>query len=142
MRVLLDACVLSEIHKPKGNRSVKHVVDSIPSPNLYLSVITVGEMIKEIELLPDGKRKSDLQRWIYEIERDYSESILSIDLETVHIWGSITANAQKKGFNIPISDGLIAATAIQHGLFLMTRNLSDFEHTGVMIINPWSNISE
>ena len=138
MRVLLDTCVLSELRYPKPCEKVRHAIDQVDNENLFVSVITIGEIIKGISLLDDGKRKSSLQQWLQTLERNYTENILPIDLQTSHIWGEITALAQKKGKTIPISDALIAATAIRNGLYVMTRNVNDFCDTGAMVVNPWS----
>jgi toxin FitB len=137
MRVLLDTCVLSEIRKKKGSSVVKNAVQTFSNTDLFLSVITIGEIVKGIELLGSSKRKKELTAWVQGLERDFSESILSIDIETVIIWGDLTASAQKSGKTVPACDGLIAATAKRHGLHLMTRNVIDFEPTGAMIFNPW-----
>jgi toxin FitB len=137
MRVLLDTCVLSELYKPEPLAAVHEAVNNIPDENLYLSVITLGEIGKGIALLADSRRKQELSVWCAHIEHAYSERLLPINTETATIWGEITAKAQQDGFVIPASDGLIAATALQHGLHLMTRNVKDFEPAHVMFINPW-----
>lgn len=138
MRVLLDTCVLSEIRKSKGATSVKEAVNYIPDENLYISVISLGEIIKGIELLKQCKQKTVLKKWMLNLETDYGNSILPIDKETAEIWGRMTASLQKNGKILSVCDGLIAATAKRHGLYIMTRNVSDFEDTGIAIINPWT----
>src|SRR5712691_400506 len=75
------------------------------------------------------QKKRALQTWLQTLERYYADRLLSIDLETSHIWGELTAAARKAGRTIPASDGLIAATARRHGLHVMTRNTADFEPT-------------
>lgn len=135
--MLLDTCVISELRKEAPHKSVLDAVKAIPSDNLFLSVITLGEIIKGIALLDDGKRKRDLQSWLLELERLYEDRILPVDSETVRIWGELTAEAQKKGVSIAVSDGLIAATARRHGLHVMTRNESDFGESGALLVNPW-----
>jgi len=137
VRVLLDTCVLSEIQRQQGNPQVRERVQAIHGDDLFLSVLTVGELTKGIELLETGTRQTTLRQWLLSLEQDYEDRILSIDTETARIWGEITAGAQSKGRTIPASDGLIAATAIRHGLHVMTRNVADFAHTGAMLINPW-----
>ena len=139
MRVLLDTCVLSELRRPSGNRGVFRAVEEISSENLFVSVISIGEIVKGISLLVDGKRKKELQSWVQALERYYADRILTIDLETTRIWGEMTAKAQNSGKIIPVSDGLIASTARRHGLHVMTRNTADFTPTGAMLINPWEN---
>ena len=137
MRVLLDTCVLSEIRKANGNRGVRRAVNEVSDDDLFISVISIGEIAKGIELLEGGKRKRVLQSWLQILERDYASRILPLDREAAHIWGELTAAAQKRGKIVASNDGLIAATAHRHGLHVITRNISDFEPTGAMLINPW-----
>lgn len=137
MRILLDTCVLSELYKPEPLKTVYEAVNSIPDEHLFISVITVGEISKGIAILPVGQRKQSLLKWFSTIEHEFADRLLPITAETASIWGKITAAAQQEGFMIHASDGLIAATALQHGLHLMTRNVKDFEPTTVMLINPW-----
>ncbi len=139
MRVLLDTCVLSEIRRPDGNRNVRRAVDEIADDDLYVSVVSIGEIAKGIALLEDGRRKRELQSWMQTLERDYADRLLPVDLEAAHMWGELTATAQKSGRVVSAGDGLIAATARRHGLHVMTRNIADFEPTGAMIINPWED---
>ena len=139
MKILLDTCVISEIRHPQGAESVKNTVQALAEEDLFISVISIGEIVKGIDLLNESKRKQELQAWVQGLERFYSERILPLDLETSHIWGELTAKAQKEGKIISVCDGLIASTAIRHGLHVMTRNTSDFEPTGAMIVNPWQN---
>ena len=139
MRVLLDTCVISELRKPDVNQNVKWRILEIPDDNLYISVISIGEITKGVSCLADGKNKKALQRWLRSLERLYGDRILAIDLETVQIWGELTANAKKGGVTIPAMDGLIAATARRHGLHVATRNTGDFDHTGAMLFNPWNS---
>jgi len=138
MRVLLDTCVLSELRRPKGHPGVRRAVDALDSDSLFLSVISVGEIAKGISLLNESKKKQDLLAWLQALEGHYADQILTIDLETSHTWGELTAAAQQAGKTIPATDGLIAATARRHGLHVMTRNTEHFAPTGVLLVNPWS----
>ena len=140
MRVLLDTCVLSELYKPAPLEAVRDAVVALPDENLYISVITFGEIGKGIALLPESRRKRDLSAWLAKIEIAYAERVLPIDAETTAIWGEITAAAQNKGFVIAAADGLIAATALHYGLHLMTRNVKDFKATGALLFNPWNDM--
>ena len=137
MRVMLDTCVLSELRKPDCNDNVRTSIEEIEDECLFVSVISIGEITKGINLLEESHRKRKLNRWLQAIESNYSDRILLIDLETVRIWGELTAKAQKSGDTIAAADGLIAATAIRSGLHVMTRNVGDFQPTGVLITNPW-----
>ncbi len=137
MRVLLDTCVISELWRKNGSEKVRKCVLGLKSEDTYLSVLTVGEIAKGIHLLNEGKKKRDLGNKLNVLENEYQENILDIELATIKIWGEILAVAQRKRRAIPVSDGLIAATAKRHGLHIMTRNISDFQGTGVMLVNPW-----
>ena len=137
MRVLLDTCVLSELRKPKVHPGVRQAVDALSDEELFVSVISIGEILKGISLLRESSRRGALEAWLKALERDYGDRLLSIDLETSRLWGELTAAAQKAGRVVHATDGLIAATALRHGLHVMTRNTADFEPTGVLLLNPW-----
>ena len=137
MRVLLDTCVVSELWRKGGSEKVRKHVSVLKSENTYLSVLTIGEITKGIHLLNESKKKRDLLNKLNMLENEYQQNILMIDLETIKLWGQILAISQKQGRPIPVSDGLIAASAKRHGLHIMTRNISDFEGSGVMLTNPW-----
>ena len=114
-------------------------MDAIRNRDLFSSVITVGELTKGITLLPAGRKQAALSEWLLVLEQDYAEMILPVDAETARVWGELTAAARTRGKTVSVSDGLIAATAIRHGLHVMTRNVSDFQDTGAMLINPWED---
>ena len=139
MRVLLDTCVVSELRLPKPDPGVARAIRGLDSDDLFVSAISIGKIVKGVALLPDGQKKRLLQSWLRALERHYGDRLLPIDLETCRMWGELTAAAQKAGRTIPASDGLIAATARQHGLYIMTRNTADFEPSGVPLLNPWES---
>lgn len=137
MRVLLDTCVVSELQRAAGNKRVRSRVESIQTQDLFLSVITVGELTRGVSQLPAGKKKTALAAWILRLEQGYGKRILPVDADTARIWGELTAAAQENGKPVGAADGLIAATGIRHGLHVMTRDVGDFSETGAMFINPW-----
>jgi toxin FitB len=137
VKVLLDTCTLAELRLPKGHPSVKSAVAEILDADLYLSVLTVGEVIKGIALLAAGRKKRNLTTWLISLENQFGDRILAVDIETARIWGEMMARAQKRGIIIPGTDGLLAATALRHGLHVMTRNTRHFEASGALIIDPW-----
>ncbi len=139
MRVLLDTCVLSELQRPNGSPAVKKAITALADDDIFISALTLGEITKGVALLPHGKKRERLQQWLHGLESLFPQRILPVDIETSQIWGEITASARKDGLTMPAIDGLIAATALRHGLHLMTRNVSDFAPSGVIIINPWEN---
>ena len=136
MNARLDTCVLTDLRKSDGHAGVKAAVAEIPDENLYLSVLTVGEIAKGIGLLAAGKKKA-LASWLTGLETRFSDRILGIDAETGRLWGELTARAQEAGEIIPAVDGLLAATALRHGLHVMTRNTRHFQASGALVIDPW-----
>jgi predicted nucleic acid-binding protein len=139
LRTLVDTCVLSEVQRKQGSRKVRERLESLPADDVFLSVLTIGELRKGIDKLKAGARKRSLDLWLEKMIAVAADRILPVDLETAMIWGEVTAKCEKKGKPIPAIDGLIAATALRHGLHLMTRNVNDFEATGVMLVNPWED---
>ena len=139
MKILLDTCTLAELRRPDGNPSVKAAVAEVPDADLYLSVLTVGEIVKGVALLAAGQKKRNLATWLVGLESQFGDRILAVDIETARIWGEMTARARKIGVAIPGTDGLLAATALRHGLHIMTRNTRHFEASGALIIDPWQD---
>lgn len=137
MSVLLDTCVVSELRRSDGNPRVREAVNAIPDDDLFLSVLTIGEIIKGIALLEPGKKQQALQEWVRKLQAEFADHILPVDLATCATWGEVTAPARGRGVTVPAVDGLIAATARRHGLYLMMRNVADFAATGVPVLDPW-----
>lgn len=140
MRVLLDTCVLTDLRHPQGNEAVKAAITAIPDGDLYLSALMVGEIARSVALLPDGRRKRTLNSWLVMLKSRFAERLLAVDLETTYLWGEITARVQQSGQTLPVVHGLVAATALRHGLRIMTRYPERFMATGVLIVNPWKEL--
>lgn len=138
MRFLLDTCVISELATKQPDPGVIRWVDSIDEEKLYLSVITIGEIKKGIEKLPDSRRKAALEEWI---ETDllirFGERILPIDTDVMLVWGELVADLERQGRRMPAIDSLIAAIALQGQLSLVTHNEDDFDNCGLDTVNPW-----
>jgi predicted nucleic acid-binding protein len=139
LRVLLDTCVLSELRRPNAHPAVRRAIEGFDANDVFVSVLSIGEVAKGIALLAESLKKRALQTWLLALESNYSERILSVDLETGRIWGELVAAAQKAGRPVAAVDALLAATARRHGLHLVTRNTTDFEPTGVLLLNPWAD---
>jgi predicted nucleic acid-binding protein len=137
MRVLLDTNVLAETKRPVPNPVVLARLASTPAQEKFVSVITIGEIAAGTARLEPGKRRRELEEWLAYAEQHFVDRLLPIDRDIAHLWGDLTARVAKTGRVLHAADGLIAATALHHGLRLMTRNVSDLEPTGVQIINPW-----
>lgn len=136
MRVLLDTCVISELAREGGKLAVRRFVEQLDDDDTFLSVITVGEITNGVMLLPPGKRKTALERWLLELERGFAGRLLPVDYAVASVWGEITARVRLQGSTLPIADGLIAATALHHGLHVATRNVKDFAASGVLLVDP------
>jgi toxin FitB len=133
---LVDTNVYSELVKPKPDAKVIAWLRSHES-ELYVSTITIGEIRRGIERLPDGKRRTQLRTWLQSLCDCMKGRVLSFNTSTAHVWGQLKAKWDKAGFSIPSLDSQIAATAQRHALTVVTRNTSDFEKTGVKILNPF-----
>ena len=139
MKFLLDTCVISELIARQPDSGLLEWIDNIAEERVYLSVITIGEIKKGIEKLPDSKRRSELVGWLEdELLVRFKDRLLPIDLNVMLVWGELTAGLEKKGRRMPAIDSLIAAIAAQGALSVVTRNETDFEHSGVPVINPWT----
>ena len=95
MKVLLDTCVLSELRRPKANPAVRRAVAALNDEDLFVSILSLGEIVKGIALLRESQSKRSLQTWLQTLERYYADRILPLDLRPSHIWGEITATPQK-----------------------------------------------
>ncbi|GMV32917.1 MAG: VapC toxin family PIN domain ribonuclease [Chloroflexi bacterium] len=138
MKYLLDTCVVSELISKQPNSDVIEFVDGLDPEDVFLSVITVGEIAKGIEKLPKSRRKQDLLTWLEEeLLIRFEGNIISLDIGVLMRWGELAAKLEGVGVTLPAIDALIAATALTHNMTIVTRNESDFENTGVEIINPW-----
>lgn len=137
MRTLVDTCVLSEIQRKGGDPSVRKRFAALPGEDVYLSVLTLGELRKGIDKLRASAKKKSLDVWYGQVVLSARGRVLPVDIETAVVWGEVNARLEKKGRTIPSIDGLLAATALRYGLRLMTRNVSDFEPTGVSLVDPW-----
>jgi predicted nucleic acid-binding protein len=138
MNYLLDTCVLSEFTRRQPDEKVIRWLDSIDEDKLFISVITVGEIQRGVERLPESPRKTELLAWMNNglIER-FGQRILPLGAATLLLWGSLTARPETSGRKLPVMDSLIAATALQHNLILATRNAADFSPCGLQLTNPW-----
>jgi predicted nucleic acid-binding protein len=135
---LLDTNVISESARPHPDAGVMAWLASVDEEQLFLSVITVAELRHGIERLDAGRRKSALDVWLTDqLPYRFGDRLLVADAGTADHWGRIVAHADDKGRPIGAMDAFIAALAIQHDLTLVTRNIRDFEATGVRLFNPW-----
>ncbi|MGI8503728.1 MAG: type II toxin-antitoxin system VapC family toxin [Hassallia sp.] len=138
MSYLLDTCVISELVAKQPNLKVVEWIDALDFNNVYLTVLTIGEIYKGIEKLSDSKRKTALHNWVNDdLMLRFSGKILLVDIEVVRQWGQLTGKLDLSGQRMSAIDSLIAAIAMNHRCSLVTRNEEDFKHVGLTIINPW-----
>jgi hypothetical protein len=133
---LIDTNVLSELRRREPDPNVVNWLERRPATTLYLSVLTLGELRKGIDALPEGVRRRALLDWLeIELPAFFSGRLLTIDARIADRWGHLLAQA---GRPMPAIDSLLAATALTHDLILVTRNLRDFQYPGLSVIDPWS----
>lgn len=141
MKYLLDTCVLSELVRKAPDPRVVAWVDSLHEAEAYLSVITIGEIVRGAERLPPSERRRAILEWL---ENDlilrFADRVLAVDTGVMLTWGRLVAALESQGRTLPAFDGLIAATALRGGLTLATRNVEDFVATGVPVFNPWTGV--
>jgi predicted nucleic acid-binding protein len=137
---LLDTNVPSEIGKPFPQPSVLRWLGTVEETETFLSVVSLGEMRKGCELLePGSKRRLQLERWLEDdVYKWLAGRILPVTEAIAERWGRLEAKRQRLGLPLNTADGQIAATALEHGLTLVTRNVNDFRDLGVTLFNPWT----
>ncbi|HEV2278419.1 MAG TPA: type II toxin-antitoxin system VapC family toxin [Acidobacteriaceae bacterium] len=135
---LLDTNCISEFVRPQPDSGVLEWADAVDERLLFLSVLTLGEIRKGIEASAPGKRRARLESWLeLELPVRFSGRILPINRAVADRWGSLAAAGRRRGRPLAIIDGLLAATALEHNLTLVSRNVSDFAGTGVSVLSPW-----
>jgi len=135
---LLDTNVISELVKPRPQSNVTTWVEGVDESLLYLSVLTFGEIRRGIAALPQSRRRATLEAWLdKDLRGRFEGRILSVDQEVADRWGLLTAAARSAGIVLPVSDGLLAATALEHNLTLVTRDTGQIPSMGVAVFNPW-----
>ncbi len=138
MGFLIDTCLISELRRPTPSESVRAWFQICEESNLFISALSIGEIKYGIQRLPDGSKKDDLQTWFNQIVDSFSNRILPVNEQICISWALMKAAAESKGFQLPVIDGLLAATAKEHNLVFVTRNTKDFELTNINMINPWN----
>ena len=138
MSWLLDTCVVSELVRPRPKASVVSWVLERDEEELFLSVITIGELEKGIGSLADSPKRVALEQWVRrELADRFRDRLLAVDTGVAARWGALVGRSEARGQPLPVIDSLIAATSLQHDLTVVTRNTDDLERCGARCFNPW-----
>lgn len=138
MKALLDTNAISELFKPTPNPGLWDAIAQLGTDNLCLSVIVLGELELGAGLLAPGNREKALIGWNADTEMQFSDRLLPVARDVVNRWSQLVTGRTRLGRPIAAPDSLIAATALDHGPHLVTRNTADFESAGVVLLNPWT----
>ena len=137
--IVLDTNVLSELMRATPAEAVLRWIDNQAAEELFITAITMSEILHGIERLPDGKRKHGLQSHALAMfEDDFAERILPFDADAALHYSKLVTTREKSGKPVGLADAQIAAICCARQTKLATRNVKDFDHTGVSIINPWT----
>jgi predicted nucleic acid-binding protein len=139
MSFLLDTNVISEPEQKRPSAKVMKWLEEQDESRLYLSALSIGEIKKGATRLASGAKKAKLQSWLEELRTRFSRRILPITEATFLVWGKMYAEFELKGVVRPAFDSLIEATALEHDLILVTRNVRNFRDSSVTILNPWKD---
>lgn len=136
MSYLLDTNVLSELARPRPDARVVRWFRGVPDESLHASVLTLGEIRSGIERLPAGAKREKLRVWLeIDLPGWFEGRLLAVDGSVADRWGRLVGEARRP---IPAVDALLAATALGHGLRLVTRNVADFAFAGLEVVDPWT----
>jgi toxin FitB len=136
---LLDTNVVSDLRKPRPNSGLATWIASADERALFLSVLSVGELRIGITVQTDPQKRAALETWLVsDLISRFEGRILAFDLDVAQEWGRIEGRARLGSGKLPVVDGQLAATALHHGLTLVTNNEADFSRTGASVLNPWT----
>ena len=136
--ILLDTNVISEAMKPTPDDTVRSWLDEQAAETLYLSSVTIAELLYGIGALPAGKRKDRLTEALDGVIELFADRILPFDIAAARHYADLAVKARAAGKGFPTPDGYIAAIAASRGFTVATRDTSAFDAAGVAVINPWN----
>jgi toxin FitB len=138
---LLDTNIPSELIRSRPHPPVEQWFFSQHEASLFLSAVTIGELRKGVVLLQAGPRRAQLERWLESsLVPRFHGRILPVTHTIADRWGALDGQCQSKGMPLNTADGMIAATALEHGFVVATRNVKDFAGLGVGVLNPWETV--
>ena len=135
--IVLDTNVLSEAMKPAPDPAVRAWLDEQAAETLYLSSVTVAELLFGIDVMLAGRRKDTLNQMLDGLLVLFRERILPFDMKAAHHYAALAMTARQAGKGFPTPDGYIAAIAVAHGFTVATRDSAAFAAAALRVINPW-----
>jgi toxin FitB len=136
---LLDTNILSELRRPKPERKVLAFVAAQPLDLLYISVVALAEIRFGIELVTDAIKRAELTDWLaHKVRPMFEQRVLPITEDVLFKWRLLVEDGRQAGHTFSQPDLIIAATALQHGLTVVSRDTSDYERARVPVLNPWT----
>ncbi len=138
--IVLDTNVLSELMRTEPSAQVVSWVDAQDTEELATTAVTLGELLYGVARLPDGTRRDVLEQAITDLaEEEFAGRVLAYDAAAAERYADVVAGRERQGRPISAADGQIAAICLATGATLATRNVRDFEDTGVPVIDPWAD---
>jgi predicted nucleic acid-binding protein len=135
---LLDTCVISEPTRPRASAKVMRWLDARAPETLFLSVVSIAELEQGIARLDGGAQARKLGSWLTEsVLPQFESRVLDVDTSTARRWGRLLGTGKRSGKPAPVVDALLAATALEHELAFVTRNVADFDRFDLHIVDPW-----
>jgi predicted nucleic acid-binding protein len=135
--ILLDTNVVSEAMKPVPDDAVQEWLDEQAAETLYLSSVTIAELMFGIGALPKGKRKDKLADALDGVMELFADRVLPFDIDAARHYADLAVKARAAGKGFPTPDGYIAAIAASKGFVVATRDTSAFDAAGIEVIDPW-----
>lgn len=135
---LLDTNVLSELRRPRPERKVVAFVAAQPLDDLYVSSVTFAEIRFGIEIVSSASRRAELNDWLtHKVRPMFEQRVLSVSEDVMFKWRLLVEQGRKTGYTFSQPDLIIAATALHHGLTVVSRDTDEYETAGVSVLNPW-----
>jgi predicted nucleic acid-binding protein len=137
---LLDTNILSELRRPKPERKVLAFIAVQPLDLLYISSATLAEIRFGFELVSDASRRAGLNDWLaHKMRPMFAQRVLEITEDVMFKWRLLVEDGRKAGHTFSQPDLIIAATALHHGLTVVSRDVSDYQKAHVPVFNPWAD---